>query len=178
MSVYNTRGSKHRYGRADYDYIYNRGYVWNEAFNTITKELISIRGEPIFSRHLQDYENQGNRDFSLEEITVQAMMNGEVVEIETELNEFGRDDDIEIIKKAVIRLPRRADGEQIVVVADFDRTRPFIKTAWLNKASDNHQHGLDTSEFEWNINGKYGYFNRYRTKAWEITAYGNVSRLK
>ena len=170
MSNYNTRGTKHSNQRKDFDRLYNRAYVWADQFDTTTKEMFKNAKRISYSKHLKNYEKSGNREFDLNEINLKALEMGQVVEIETELNDYNGED-IETVRKAVVRLPKREDGEQVVAVAAFDYyNNVFIKTAWLNKATDNHSRGLDTTEMEWAVsNRKLGYFyGKYQSKAWEI----------
>ena len=170
MTNYNTKGTKHRRQRKDLDRLYNRGFVWNPHFDNITNEMFSKSKRIQYSRHLRSYEQTGNREFDFHDVTIENLAKGQVVEIETEFNDYNGED-IETIRKAVVRLPQRSDGEQIVAVVAFDYNNDvFIKTAWLNKANDNHSTGLDTSEMEVSTsNRKYGYFyGNNRSKAWEI----------
>ena len=159
MAEYNTRGEKHNQFGKDYDFKYNKAVAWNSVFDTMVKDRLKYNsGFSGFTdkSHALGYNKEGNREFDKSEITLKNLQLGEVVEIETELIGNG-DDGIEMIRKAVIRLPERKDGEQIVVVADFSENGyTKIKTAWLNKASDNHQTGLDTRNIDTNIGGKFG----------------------
>lgn len=156
MADYNTRGEKHGVYGKDYDYKYNSGYAWNPVFNALVADRLAYNRGIDYSYHLNSYDSKGNRVFDASEITIQNLRRGTVVEIETEILDI-RGRDVEIIRKAVIRLPERSDGEQIVAVALFkDNGYLKIKTAWLNKATDNHQQGLDTSDMDWNIGGIFG----------------------
>lgn len=158
MAEYNTRGEKHNQFGKDYDFKYNKAVAWNPIFDTMVKDRLRFNSEFrgfTDDSHALGYDKAGNREFDKSEITLRNLQLGEVVEIETEL--VGYDDGIEMLRKAVIRLPKRKDGEQIVVVADFsERGSTKIKTAWLNKADDNHQIGLDTRNIDTNIGGKFG----------------------
>ena len=156
MANYNTRGTKHQTERGDYDCIFNKGYCWHRLFDDIVAKLISSTGGIVLAKHVQDYEKKDNREYSLSEINEDALRSGEVVEIEAETLKY-KNTQYGAIRKAVIRLPERKDGEQIVVVVDFSRGNKFIKTAWLNKANDNHQRGLDTGSLDWDYIGKFGY---------------------
>ena len=180
MSTYYTKGQKHRTGRADYDAIYNAGYVWTPLFTHIVRELVSNGKELELSDHVRNYRPEGNRAFNCAaEITRNAILAGDVVEVETAIDDYDGED-IDSVRKAVIRLPKRADGEQVVVVVDFRLNGQMkAKTAWLNKATDNHQSGLDTSEFERTVNGrKFGYFlPGFRSKAFKIE-HGRISAMK
>lgn len=178
---YNTRGSKHTSERRDYDTIFNKGFVWHPLFDTIVKDSLSKTSTLNYSNHLKSQisdNTEGNREFASNEITIDNLKKGEVVEVEFQYEDY-LGDDFNCLKKAVIRLPQRPDGEQVVAVCLFNYNGTvFIKTAWLNKANDNHQKGLDTSDFDYNINQKFGYFHRgWTSRVWEIKN-GSVKELK
>lgn len=159
MADYNTRGQKHGQFGKDYDFRYNKAVAWNPIFDKLVAERLKYNtGFKNFSdnSHALSYDKEGNRTFDKSEITIRNLELGEVVEIETELS-YPDGDEVEMIRKAIIRLPKRKDGEQIVVVADFDYSgETKIKTAYLNKASDNHQSGLDTTNIDRHIGGMFG----------------------
>lgn len=156
MANYYTRGQKHNEFGKDYDCKYNKGYAWNPIFDTLVKDRLTYNAGIRYSDHLKDYDAEGNRTFDTSEISIRNLSMGEVVEIETEYYDRA-EDTVEMLRKAVIRLPKRADGEQIVAVADFNTNgMTNIKTAWLNKATDNHQSGLDTTNLDWRIEGLFG----------------------
>ena len=154
MADYNTRGEKHNQYDRNYDFKYNKAVAWNDVFDTMVKDRLKFNSGIKYSDHLNQYDKEGNRTFDTSEISIRNLEAGDVVEIETEYNASS---EIEMIRKAVIRLPKRKDGEQIVAVADFSENgMTTIKTAYLNKASDNHQIGLDASDIDRNIGGKFG----------------------
>ena len=173
MAFYNTRGIDHRSRRKDFDTMYNKGYAWNDLFDRLVKEALSKSSRLIVSNHLQELisnDYYGNRLFSPEDITIESLQKGDAVEVEFQLDYYG-DDDINMLRKAVIRMPVRGDGEQVCAVVLFNiKKAPIVKTAWLNKSDDNHQSGLDMEDFDWRTDGeKFGYYYRGgNSKAFEI----------
>ena len=171
MANYCTRGLKHRESRKDYDFLYNSAASWTPLFKELVNMLVQRSESLRFSKHVDNYKCDGNRTYSLsEEITKDAILAGDVVEIETELND-NCGQDFQTVRKAVVRLPEREDGEQVVVVIDFNyHGDMFVKTAWLNKASDNHQNGLDENEFDSYVSDLFGFFyGKYRSFVYDNT---------
>ena len=183
MANYNTKGKGRRQDRKDFDTMYNAGYVWNDKlFDMLVKGALSKSNKLNVSRHVQDRVSEdyyGNRLFSPDDITLYSLREGTPVECEFQLDYYD-DEDCEMLRKAVIRLPERDDGEQVCVVCLFNPDKaPVIKTAWLNKKDDNHQTGLDTSEFEWKIySGKYGYYHgRFKSDVWDFDGFDKMTRV-
>ena len=161
MAIYNTKGTKHRSRRKQYDYMYNKGFCWSDTFSEMTKSLVAEIGNLTLSNHTKTRikENrEGNRKIYRKDISVKNILAGEVVEVEFE-DKLHKGKNFACLKKAVVRLPVRNDGEQVVVVCSFNQTgEVFVKTAWLNKKDDNHNTGLDTSEFDYLFGTeKFGY---------------------
>lgn len=147
----------------------------------MVKDSLSKTTQLTLSRHTQDQikdNSEGNRVFTPDEITLSNLKRGEVVEVEFQYEDY-KGDDFNCLKKAVIRLPKREDGEQVVVVCLFNYNGSvFVKTAWLNKANDNHQSGLDTSDFDYDLNQMFGYFHKHWTsRVWKIDG-GNIEELQ
>lgn len=171
MAHYDTRGQKHDNRRMNYDSKFNKGYAWHTLFDIIVAKLLSFSDRVEFNTtHFQQLENLSNRDYELSEITPEALRAGEVVEIEAEWNTY-RDIDFRAIRKAVIRLQPR-NGQQVVVVVDFSRNNLFIKTAYLNYVTDNHQSGLDTTFMDYDYIGYFGYIWGGTSVVYEIPDYG------
>ena len=172
MATYNTRGQKHRGRRKDFDFLYNKGFVWAPLLDELYRQIVEKSASIRFSNHVRNYACDGNREYSISaEITKPALLAGEVVEVETELNDYCGND-FQTIRKAVVRLPAREDGEQVVVVVEFNyRADMFVKTAWLNKASDNHQTGLDTTDFDNCVSDLFGFF----FGRWQSVVYDNTN---
>lgn len=171
MAKYNTRGQGHR-NSSNYDNIYNKGYCWHRVFDLLFSDIMSIGSDIEIANHVFDYEKHGNRYFSEDEITLDAIKEGELVEIETE-EIYYDEDDAQILMKAIVRLPQREDGEQVVVVLDFSRNNIFVRAAWLNKAGDNHQKGLNTDCLSWNYIGIFGVIYKGVEKFYKIESYGS-----
>lgn len=180
MANYNTRGTKHESYRKEFDTMFNKGYVWSDLFDRIVRDSLVKTTDIYLSSHTkQQIENNvfGNRIIKDKEINLKNLMDGEVVEIEFRYEDYNGED-FNCLKKAVIRLPRRIDGEQVVAVCEFNYSGSvFVRTAWLNKANDNHDIGLDISDFDWNLNQKFGYFHkRWTSRVWELNN-GKIGEL-
>lgn len=174
MANYNTRGMSHKSVHKEFDEIYNSGAVWSDMFQEIFDERIAEVEDKNLNYNSHVYEQimkdiNGNRVFSIEELALGELRKGTVVEAETRYEMYG-DEQMQTLRKAVVRLPVRPDGEQVVAVVDFpnDKTA-LVRTAWLNKATDNHEIGLDTADFTTKIEGKFGFINAYEdgTKVWQ-----------
>ena len=175
MLDYNTRGTKHSSSRKEFDAMYNKGCAWTELFDVMVKDSLSKTKKVTLSQHAKSQiqnNREGNRVMTVDEISRTTLMSGEVVEVEFQ-TEIYESQDFNCLKKAVIRLPERTDGEQVVAVCQFDYDGTvFVRTAWLNKANDNHTVGLDTSEFDSDLNHMFGYFHRNWTS--RVWAYANA----
>ena len=171
MAKYNTRGQGHR-NSSNYDNIYNKGYCWHKLFDVLFNDIITVGGNIEIANHVFDYEKHSNRYFNESEITFDAIKAGELVEIETEGIYYDEENDAQILMKAIVRLPQREDGEQVVVVLDFSRNNIFVRAAWLNKAGDNHQKGLDVDCLSWNYIGIFGIMYKGEEKFYKIESYG------
>ena len=179
MAEYNTRGQKHGQFGKDYDCKYNKAVAWNKIFDTLIDDRFTYNTGIKYSDHVGEYDKEGNRTFDLKEISLRDLIAGDVVEIETEYTTMGNDY-VEMIRKAVIRLPKRKDGEQVVAVVLFgDSGNTFVKTAWLNKSDDNHQTGLDTTDIDRHIEGKFGVYVRNALKEiYTIDKNGNATKVE
>lgn len=172
MSTYNTKGTGHRSYRKEFDTMYNRGYVWHSVLDNLVNDYLSKSWNLRLSRHVQemiDNNTYGNREINKNDITLENMLKGEVVEAEFQFEDY-EGEDFNCLNKVVIRLPEREDGEQIVVVCATNYNGiPSIKTAWLNKKADSHK-TLDTRDFDWRLEGeRFGYFHKgWTSRVWEI----------
>lgn len=166
MAEYNTRGMGHMSGRKDFDTKYNMGVAWSEAFQSLAETRLAQIDDRYFypTKHVMAQINKnkhGNRLIGELELSLSEIKKGTVVEAEFKREMYG-DEQMESLRKIVTRLPARTDGEQVVVVVQFeDSMAALIKTAWLNKATDNHQKGLDTTDIETNVDGIYGYVDSF-----------------
>ena len=156
---YNTRGQKHSHHRKEGDLMFNKGFVWDNRFDYIVKKSIESYSKLRISNHIQEFDKTGNRTMNPDkEITMAALKNAEVVEIETK-TEFRKNKEYQVIFKAVCRLPVREDGHQVVTVIACDNPNFIrVRTALLNEATDNHQINLDTREFDTNTNHFFAYY--------------------
>lgn len=172
MANYYTRGQKHQFSHKNYDVIFNTGQrTWNKNIEPVLHEMLNQVTSVIFSKHFLEAiaSQSGNRVISSEEINSDSITSSSIVEFEGDYLIHGKSFAI-IIKKLLVRLKPRQDGEQVCCILDFARsaTAPTLKTAYLNKAHDNHQKGLDTSDFcnqttgifgFETVNGNYKYYN-------------------
>lgn len=158
---YNTRGTLHMSKRKERDLMFNKGHVWDDRFDICFQKQLEQYSKIKFSGHFDKIKGESNRVFDAKkEITLESIKKSELVEIELDTVRQ-QDKEYQMLAKAVCRLPEREDGEQVVVVMDFLNADYILaRTAWLNKATDNHEKGLDTTDIDWNTNINVGFYDK------------------
>lgn len=176
--------SGHQHHSSKYDKEYNKNVAWSEIFDKIVFDFVKNAEEINFSHHIRSYQKTGNRGFSLKEITIENILNGEIIEIENKTAHY-KGKEAELIEKVLVRLPVRKDNSQIcvVMILNSDNTI-FVITAWLNDVSETHTGNLSKYNFEKNPVGKYGCINgegkskRTRSFGYELLADGRIIKLE
>ena len=185
MAEYNTRGSGAPH-KKDYDVVFNKNYSWDTVFQEIVEARVSEIPETGFfvlshttGRIL--HNEKGNRDLSEDELSLNIFQKNEFEVVETEWDKaMCGNQEMLGLKKALVRLPERPDGEQVCAVINFeDSGNAVIKTAYLNKANDNHETGLKTNGLSTVTDTIYGFFGNAKgmSQAWVRNSDGVYNKV-
>lgn len=167
MSNYCTRGTKCGSSTKSYDVRFNKGFKWSLLFDFIAMKMVKNIARAFFTGHVFDridFDECGNREFLIEELQelISSPLNLTLVEMEAIGISLPDGEIAFVMKKLLLRGPEREDGESICIVLDFNNPiYPRVKTAYLNKAYDNHDTGLDIHCLDTCINHIFGFENRW-----------------